>query len=113
MSPNELAALITSLDAAAELVEAIDEPSLAAGRGWDLVGWHYDLVPWGVRFLLREHKGRSITVVTAISTWVNELAPLATGQLSGKTTRRMSATVVVVARCPAEGKGPLCRDTAS
>lgn len=50
MSPNELKALLNSMKAAADVVEAIDDPSLKSRRGWDLTGWSYVLVPWGVRF---------------------------------------------------------------
>lgn len=38
------------MEAAADIVEAIDNPSLQIGRGWDLTGWRYSLVVWGVRF---------------------------------------------------------------
>lgn len=37
------------MKAAAEVVEAIDDPTLQGRRGWDLTGWTYVLVPWGVR----------------------------------------------------------------
>jgi hypothetical protein len=32
------------------LVESIDDGDLQRRRGWDLSGWRYHLVPWGVRF---------------------------------------------------------------
>ena len=50
MSPDELKALLTSMAVTAEVVEAIDDPALQDRRGWDLAGWNYVLVPWGVRF---------------------------------------------------------------
>lgn len=50
MNPVELKALLTSLAAAADVVEAIDDPGLQARWGWDLAGWSYAPVPWGVRF---------------------------------------------------------------
>lgn len=50
MSPDELKALLTSMEVTAEVVEAIDVPALQSLRGWDLRGWNYVLVPWGVRF---------------------------------------------------------------
>lgn len=50
MRPEELRSLLTSMEAAADVVEAIDNPSLQADRGWDLSGWRYSLVLWGVRF---------------------------------------------------------------
>jgi hypothetical protein len=34
----------------ADVVEAIDDPAIQCFRGWDLKGWSYVLVPWGVRF---------------------------------------------------------------
>ncbi|MCB9941949.1 MAG: hypothetical protein H6823_27245 [Planctomycetaceae bacterium] len=53
MSPDELKALLTSMEVTAEVVEAIDDPVLQSLRGWDLRGWNYVLVPWGVRFTHR------------------------------------------------------------
>ena len=50
LTPDEIKTLLTSLAAAAEVVEAIDAPALQSLRGWDLRGWNYVLVPWGVRF---------------------------------------------------------------
>lgn len=50
MSPDELNALLTSMAVTAEVVEAIDDPTLQSSRGWNLTGWTYMLVPWGVRF---------------------------------------------------------------
>lgn len=53
MSPDELKNLLTSLAAAADVVEAIDDPGLQNQRGWDVAGWSYSPVPWGVRFTRR------------------------------------------------------------
>lgn len=50
MNPDELKALLTSMEVTAEVVEAIGDPALQSLRGWDLRGWNYVLVPWGVRF---------------------------------------------------------------
>jgi hypothetical protein len=50
MTPEQLAALVTSLTRAAEIVEAIDDRALQQQRGWALSCWRYDLVSWGVRF---------------------------------------------------------------
>lgn len=50
MSPDELKTLLTSIAVTSEVVEAIDDPTLQGRRGWDLTGWNYVLVPWGVRF---------------------------------------------------------------
>jgi hypothetical protein len=61
MSPEDLRQLSNCqgcLSMAAELVEAIDDPALQRQRGWDLSRWHYDLVPWGVRFIYHDpHSG--------------------------------------------------------
>lgn len=50
MSPQELANRLTCLNAAAQIVEAIDNPVLQKELSLDLQGWKYDLIPWGVRF---------------------------------------------------------------
>ena len=50
MNPDELKALLTSMAVAAQVVEAIDDPALQSHQEWDLKGWSYVLVPWGVRF---------------------------------------------------------------
>jgi len=50
MTPEKLASLLTTLEAAADLVEAIDRPELQMQRGWDLAAWDYEMVPWGVCF---------------------------------------------------------------
>lgn len=53
MTAEQLTAHLNGLTAAAEVVEAIDDRELQRRRGWDLSGWAYELVPWGVRFLYR------------------------------------------------------------
>jgi len=45
---------LTRLGTAADVVEAVDDPELQRQRGWDLSGWRYDLIPWGVRFSPRD-----------------------------------------------------------
>jgi hypothetical protein len=50
LTPDELKSLLASMEVTAEVVEAIDVPALQSLRGWDLRGWNYVLVPWGVRF---------------------------------------------------------------
>lgn len=54
MRPDELKTLLTALGKAADVVEAIDDPAVQSLRGWDLRGWNYVLVPWGVRFMHRD-----------------------------------------------------------
>jgi CheY-like chemotaxis protein len=48
LTPAGLVTLLRDLRSAAEVVEAIDGHT--RGRGWDLSGWRYELIPWGVRF---------------------------------------------------------------
>jgi hypothetical protein len=56
--------VLSCLNSVADLVDAIDSPELQIRRGWDLSGWRYELVPWGVRFLFEEaHGGQSEVVV--------------------------------------------------
>jgi len=50
MSPDQLTRLIDSLDRAADVVEAIDNPEVQRQQGWDLSSWRYELIPFGVRF---------------------------------------------------------------
>jgi CheY-like chemotaxis protein len=66
LGPEELARLLPSLTAAAEVVEALGEPAPLTGSGWGLVGWSYEFVPWGVRFLRREG-GRVTAAVVALA----------------------------------------------
>lgn len=66
MLPEELQGLLTSMDVAAAVVEAIDEPALQAQRGWDLARWSYDCIPWGVRFLRRDSGHRVTAIVKAV-----------------------------------------------
>src|SRR4051794_37672250 len=47
MAPEELAAHLSSLEAAADVVEAIDDPETRRHRGWNLSGWSYEMIPWG------------------------------------------------------------------
>lgn len=56
MTAEQLAEHLKGLTAAADVVEAINDRELQRQRGWDLSGWDYELVPWGVRFLYRHPK---------------------------------------------------------
>jgi hypothetical protein len=57
MSPKQMRRLLNGLATAADVVEAIDSPHKAHSRGWDLSGWTYRLVPWGVRFSYHSEDG--------------------------------------------------------
>jgi hypothetical protein len=54
MAPKELTQLLLGLNTAADVVEAIDDQDLQRRHGWDLSGWRYSMVPWGVRFTYQE-----------------------------------------------------------
>lgn len=57
MRPDELVGLLRSVASVADVLEAIDQPWLQGLRGWDLQGWTYEVVPWGVRFR-QDDRGR-------------------------------------------------------
>jgi len=63
MTPEELAALVCDLEAAATVVEAINDRGLQSRQGWDLRGWQYELVPWGVRFTRPDGDGGAVAAV--------------------------------------------------
>jgi len=67
MTAEELAGHVASLERAAEVVEAIDDEDLQRRHGWDLAGWRYELVPWGVRFARRERRGADDTEVIVLA----------------------------------------------
>jgi hypothetical protein len=50
MSPQELAQLVRDLNTAADVVDALENRELQIRRGWNLDGWRYRLIPWGVCF---------------------------------------------------------------
>jgi len=66
MTAEDLMRQLGSLEASAEVVEAIDDP-LMQRRGWDLRGWRYELIPWGVRFVRRERDGSESEVFVMAS----------------------------------------------
>lgn len=67
MTPEELQGLLTSMARAAEVVEAIDEPALQTQRGWNLAGWTYEMVPWGVRFHYRGRQGEDRSAILVVA----------------------------------------------
>jgi len=76
MAPEDLASLLTSLKVAADVVEAIDDPELQVQRGWGLLSWRYELVPWGVRFLRHDGDGEVDAEVVAVSSHRGSSTPL-------------------------------------
>ena len=66
MDPVDMIGLLHSMGTAADVVEAIDDPAARARHGWDLVGWSYELVPGGVRLLLRDGQGQVTAAVAAL-----------------------------------------------
>ena len=83
MTPEQLTALLDGLATAADVVDAIDDGALQGRRGWDLAGWRYDLVPWGVRFTRRDTGGQETAVVAVLAHQAAE-------------PRRVAGTVVLV-----------------
>jgi hypothetical protein len=67
MTPEQLTTLLDGLATAADVVEAIDDGALQQRHGWDLAGWHYDLVPWGVRFTRQDASGQEAAVVAVLA----------------------------------------------
>lgn len=67
MRPEELTTLLTSLGAAADVVEAIDCPAIQKHRGWNLTHWTYNLVPWGVRFVHDDGEHPEVSTVVALA----------------------------------------------
>jgi len=67
MAPEELVGLLTSLRAAADVVEALDHPNLQFQRRWDLANWSHEPVPWGVCFVHRDGRGARKGAVVALA----------------------------------------------
>lgn len=67
MRPEELTVYLSGLDAAADIVEAIDDESVQRDRGWDLSNWRYEMIPWGVRFVYNAGGPHSEVSVVAAS----------------------------------------------
>lgn len=71
MRPTQLLRLLTSLSAAADVVDTIDDPARGESRGWDLAGWGYELVPWGVCFTRSdEPDGVSVLAASVPAGWL-------------------------------------------
>lgn len=62
MTPEELSVHLDSLSAAADVVDSIDHPTIQQMKNWDLTGWGYELIPWGVRFLYHGEVEMTVTM---------------------------------------------------
>lgn len=79
-TPATLRCQVNDLGSAADVVEAIDDLGRQRERGWDLTGWRYELIPWGVRFLYRSTP--DMTHVEVCSLVAFPALALGTGTLS-------------------------------
>jgi len=63
------------LAAAADIVDAIENRELQSANGWDLQGWQYQLIPWGVRFYQTNRNGgwNEASVVVTASTDMGDM----------------------------------------
>jgi hypothetical protein len=66
MRTEELAQLLTSVEATAEVVDAIENPVLQRKQGWDLTNWTYQMIPWGVVLLNTDAPEREKVAVSVI-----------------------------------------------
>jgi len=64
VTPELLSAQLSSLDVAADVVDAIDNKEIQKRHGWDLSGWSYELIPWGVRFTFQKVGAEVVVVAT-------------------------------------------------
>jgi hypothetical protein len=64
---ERLIELLTSLSAAADIVDAMRDPRGQIGRGGDLKRWRFEPVPWGVRFLHSDNQGQVDEEVRAVA----------------------------------------------
>jgi hypothetical protein len=48
-------------------VEALENPELQRRRGWNLVGWRYELISWGVRFQHLDQHGAVAAEILAVN----------------------------------------------
>lgn len=76
MRADDMARLLTSLEVAAEVIEAIDNPEIQVRRGWDLGCWTYDCIPWGIRLLRHDEHMRVTAALVAVSLPAEQRAAL-------------------------------------
>jgi hypothetical protein len=77
MNPDELAHLLTSMEAAHTLAEAVRCPDLQAVKGWNLTRWRCDEAPEAVRFVHHDPRGKPDTALLCVNSpgdceWVYE-----------------------------------------
>jgi hypothetical protein len=65
MRPDDLKRLLTSVDMALTVAEAIANPVLQLIEDWDLTGWTCEIVPGAILFHQRDAEGRIIASVVA------------------------------------------------
>jgi hypothetical protein len=77
MNPDELLHLLTSMDAAHAMAQAVRDPEMQIARGWDLQRWRCDAVDEAVRFVHLNRHGRPVTALLCVKgpeacTWIYE-----------------------------------------
>ncbi len=50
MTPEQMMRRLSSLQTAADIIDAIDAPHTQSQQGLDVTDWRYQLVNWGVLF---------------------------------------------------------------
>jgi hypothetical protein len=88
MTPEDLLARARDVGGTADIVEAIDDYELQGRRGWDLTGWRYEMVPWGVRFLY-DGKGGEASEVLVLASLAADMP------VAAEANRRMGRRVVL------------------
>jgi hypothetical protein len=86
MNPDELAHLLTSMDAAHTLARAVSDPELQAAKGWNLTRWRCDDAGEAVRFVHHNAQGNPDTAVLCVD--------------GAKASEWVYATAVRLAACP-------------
>jgi hypothetical protein len=62
MHPEQLHSLLTSMEMALTVAEAIANPILQRVEGWDLSGWTCEVAPGVMRFRMHDPCGRAAVV---------------------------------------------------
>jgi hypothetical protein len=70
MTPEQLMRRLSSLQKAADNIDAIDDPHLQRRQGLDLTNWRYRLVHWGSSSVTRRHRNSvNATSLSARTGW--------------------------------------------